>query len=277
MLDIFFILLSDKRLIIIFVITFFINFLSVSSASLRFAGIKTNSITTSLSLSNIILLITRLANLFQTPFLGSMIDLAFKNNQTDTLLLKLHVIISSATLGTLVGILFFNTFENIFIKWIRLFNKTLSIPKTFYYLIYPKTYISIIKSISRVNFYLDKKELREVPKVIIFSSLFVSAFWTTGVLSAMYASVLVPEYSRTATILSGIVNGIATILFTIFLDPIIAHITDKVYNNQKDIKFLYNAVFLMLVFTLLGTILAQFVLKPGAIVIAFITKLVANF
>lgn len=277
MADIFFILLSDKRLIIIFVITFFINFLSVSSASLRFAGIKTNSITTSLSLSNIILLITRLANLFQTPFLGSMIDLAFKNNQTDTLLLKLHVIISSATLGTLVGILFFNTFENIFVKWIRLFNKTLSIPKTFYYLIYPKTYISIIKSISRVNFYLDKKELREIPKVIIFSSLFVSAFWTTGVLSAMYASVIVPEYSRTATILSGIVNGIATILFTIFLDPIIAHITDKVYNNQKDIKFLYNAVFLMLVFTLLGTILAQFVLKPGAIVIAFITKLVANF
>lgn len=277
MVDSFFILLSDKRLIIIFVITFFINFLSVSSASLRFAGIKTNSITTSLSLSNIILLITRLANLFQTPFLGSMIDLAFKNNQTDTLLLKLHVIISSATLGTLVGILFFNTFENIFVKWIRLFNKTLSIPKTFYYLIYPKTYISIIKSISRVNFYLDKKELKEIPKVIIFSSLFVSAFWTTGVLSAMYASVLVPEYSRTATILSGIVNGIATILFTIFLDPIIAHITDKVYNKQKDIKFLYNAVFLMLVFTLLGTILAQFVLKPGAIVIAFITKLVANF
>ncbi len=277
MVDIFFILLSDKRLIIIFVITFFINFLSVSSASLRFAGIKTNSITTSLSLSNIILLITRLANLFQTPFLGSMIDLAFKNNQTDTLLLKLHVIIFSATLGTFVGMLFFNTFENIFVKWIRLFNKTLSIPKTFYYLIYPKTYISIVKSISKVNFYLDKKELKEVPKVIIFSSLFVSAFWTTGVLSAMYASVLVPEYSRTATILSGIVNGIATILFTIFLDPIIAHITDKVYNNQKDIKFLYNAVFLMLVFTLLGTILAQFVLKPGAIVIAFITKLVANF
>jgi len=275
--DSFFILLSDKRLIIIFVITFFINFLSVSSASLRFAGIKTNSITTSLSLSNIILLITRLANLFQTPFLGSMIDLAFKNNQTDTLLLKLHVIIFSATLGTFVGMLFFNTFENIFIKWINLFNKTLSIPKTFYYLIYPKTYISIVKSISKVNFYLDKKELREIPKVIIFSSLFVSAFWTTGVLSAMYASVLVPEYSRTATILSGIVNGIATILFTIFLDPIIAHITDKVYNNQKDIKFLYNAVFLMLVFTLLGTILAQFVLKPGAIVIAFITKLVANF
>ena len=105
----------------------------------------------------------------------------------------------------------------------------------------------------------------------------MSAFWTTGVLSAMYASVLVPEYARTATILSGIVNGIATILFTIFLDPIIAHITDKVYNNQKDIKFLYNSVFLMLIFTLLGTILAQFVLKPGAYLIAIITKLVATF
>jgi len=275
--DIFNILINDKRLVIIFVITFFINFLSVSSASLRFAGIKTNSITTSLSLSNIILLITRLANLFQTPFLGSMIDLAFKYNQIDTLLLKLHIIIFSATLGTFVGILFFNTFENIFIKWINLFNKTLSIPKTFYYLIYPKTYLVIIKSISKVNFYLDKNVLKEVPKIIIFSSLFVSAFWTTGVLSAMYASVLVPEYARTATILSGIVNGIATILFTIFLDPIIAHITDKVYNNQKDIKFLYNSVFLMLIFTLLGTILAQFVLKPGAYLIAIITKLVATF
>ncbi|MGC8734523.1 MAG: lipid II flippase family protein [bacterium] len=275
--DIFLILINDKRLIIIFVITFFINFLSVASASLRFAGIKTNSITTSLSLSNIILLITRLANLFQTPFLGSMIDLAFKHNQIDILLLKLHIIIFSATLGTFVGILFFNTFENIFIKWINLFNKTLSIPKTFYYLIYPKTYISLIKSLTKINFYLDKKELKEVPKIIIFSSFFVSAFWTTGVLSAMYASVLVPEYARTATILSGIVNGIATILFTIFLDPIIAHITDKVYNKQKDIKFLYNSIFLMLVFTFLGTILAQFVLKPGAYLIAIITKLVANF
>lgn len=275
--DIFFILINDKRLIIIFIITFFINFLSVASTSLRFAGIKTNSLTTSLSLSNIILLITRLANLFQTPFLGSMIDLAFKYNQTNILLLKLHIIIFSATLGTLVGILFFNTFENIFIKWINLFNKTLSIPKTFYYLIYPKTYLSIIKSIAKINFYLDKKELKEVPRVIIFSSFFVSAFWTTGVLSAMYASVLVPEYARTATILSGIVNGIATILFTILLDPIIAHITDKVYNKQKDIKFLYNSIFLMLVFTFLGTILAQFVLKPGAYLIAIITKLVANF
>ncbi len=275
--DIFLILINDKRLIIIFVITFFINFLSSASASLRFAGIKTNSITTALSLSNIILLITRLANLFQTPFLGSMIDLAFKYNQTDILLLKLHIIIFSATLGTFFGILFFNTFENIFIKWINLFNKTLSIPKTFYYLIYPKTYLVIINSISKVNFYLDKSIIREVPKIIIFSSLFVSAFWTTGVLSAMYASVLVPEYARTATILSGIVNGIATILFTIFLDPIIAHITDKVYNNQKDIKFLYNSIFLMLAFTLLGTILAQFVLKPGAYLIAIITKLVATF
>ena len=275
--DLFISLFQDKRLVIVFIITFFINFLSVSSSSLRFAGIKTNSLTTSLSLSNIVLLITRLANLFQTPFLGSMIDLAFKYHQVNLLIIKLHIIIFSATLGSLIGILFFNTFENIFTKWINLFNKTLSIPKTFYYLFYFKTYVYLIKSIAKPNFYLDLKTLKSVPKTIVISSLFVSAFWTSGVLSAMYASVIVPEYARTATILSGIVNGIATILFTIFLDPIIAHITDKVYNKEKDIKFLYNSVFLMLVFTFLGTILAQFVLKPGAYLIAFITKLVATF
>ncbi|MEN3015544.1 MAG: DUF2837 family protein [bacterium] len=266
-------ILSDKRFIVVFIITFFIYFSGSAAASIRFAGIKTKLLNTSYSLANVIFLIVRLSNLLQTPFLGSMVDIAYKENSLDLLRIKIHLIILASTLGSIIGIFFFSTSEIIFRKWVELFDRKKSVLSTIAYALSFKTIIFIIKSLTIPKFYLKKEYLRRVPRVVFFSCVIIGAFWTTGVLSAIYASVIVPEYARTATILSGIVNGVATILFTIFLDPIVANITDKVYNNQENIEYLYNVMWVNLVGTVLGTILAQIVFLPGAIVIAYITTL----
>jgi hypothetical protein len=42
----------------------------------------------------------------------------------------------------------------------------------------------------------------------------------------MYASALAPELARTATTLSGVVNGVGTLLLVILIDPVSALITD---------------------------------------------------
>ncbi|MFN3995153.1 MAG: lipid II flippase family protein [bacterium] len=262
---------GDKKFVVVFFITFFIYFLGMVAGALRFAGIKTELITTSFSLLNVISLISRLSNLIQTPFLGSMVDLAYKNNSLEELKIKLHMIIFAGTLGYFVGFFFFTTFEKIFEKWIVLFDKDRNLVKTFLYFFNPRSWFFFVRNISKPVFYLSYKELKRVPSVVFWSSTLIGAFWTTGVLSAMYASVLAPEFARTATILSGIVNGVATVLFTIFLDPIVANITDKVYNKQERIEYLYNVIWVIMVTSVLGTILAHFVLYPGAWIIAKVT------
>lgn len=264
-------IIADKRFLIVFFITFFIYFLSSFAGSLRFAGIKNKLITTSFSLSNIVYLVVRLSNLIQTPFLGSMVDIAYKEKDIDGLAIKLHLIILASTLGSICGIIFFTTGEKIFSKWIEIFDKKKNIISTFIYSLNLKTIYFLFSCLSLPKFYLDKDLLRKVPSMVFWSSCIVGAFWTTGVLSAIYASVIVPEFARTATILSGIVNGVATILYSIFLDPIIANITDKVYNEQEKIEYLYNVIWVSIIASILGTLLAHFVLYPGAWIIAQIT------
>lgn len=266
-------LLLDKRFVIIFVITFFVYCLGIIAGSIRFAGIKTKLITTSFSIANVVFLISRLSNLIQTPFLGSMADMAFKENNLEIFKLKIHLIIFASTLGCIAGLLLFTTFEKIFIKWIEIFDRRKSMIKTFLTSFNIKTIHFIFKSIDKPRFFLNKEYLKRVPLVVKISSILINAFWTTGVLSAIYASVMVPEFARTATILSGIVNGIATVLFTIFLDPVVANITDKVYNKEEKIEYLYNVMWVIIIGTIIGTILAHLVFYPGAWIISVITTI----
>ena len=49
--------------------------------------------------------------------------------------------------------------------------------------------------------------------------MIITAIYTIGVLSALYASLLAPDRASTAIMASGLINGAATILLVIFIDP----------------------------------------------------------
>lgn len=50
-------------------------------------------------------------------------------------------------------------------------------------------------------------------------NMIITAIYTIGVLSALYAALIAPEIASTAMMASGLINGIATILLVIFIDP----------------------------------------------------------
>jgi hypothetical protein len=61
------------------------------------------------------------------------------------------------------------------------------------------------------------------------------AIITVGVLSALYAGYLNPEFRTTASNLSAIVNGVATILMFIFIDPFLSVMTvDVIQGKTKE-------------------------------------------
>ena len=90
-----------------------------------------------------------------------------------------------------------------------------------------------IKHIHTPNFsYLKGIRLQDLPIKLFVINIVITAIYTIGVLSALYATLLVPELKTTAVMASGLINGIATILLILFIDPKISILADDVINKR---------------------------------------------
>ena len=84
---------------------------------------------------------------------------------------------------------------------------------------------------------------------------------------------LVPEdYAQAALMSSGIINGIATILLTLFIDPKAAVLADKVMQNQCDYIYLKSYSLTMISSKFFGTIAAQFLFIPASYYVAWFAE-----
>ncbi|GAB0168131.1 hypothetical protein LSPCS325_15680 [Lysinibacillus sp. CTST325] len=120
--------------------------------------------------------------------------------------------------------------------------------------------------------YLKGISWRDIPLKLFIVNVVITAIYTIGVLSALYASLLVPERSNTAVMSSGLINGVATMLLIIFIDPKISILADDVINQRGSYLSLKRASVMMMGSRLLGTFLAQLLFIPGAKYIAWFTQ-----
>ena len=120
--------------------------------------------------------------------------------------------------------------------------------------------------------YLKGISWRDIPLKLFIINVLITAIYTIGVLSALYAALLAPERGATAMMASGLINGVATILLIIFIDPKISILADDVINQRGSYLSLKRASVMMMGSRLLGTVLAQLLFIPGAKYIAWFTK-----
>lgn len=260
-----------NNLMVVCFLTMIIHTAETLSYSVRFAGVKLNKIAIALSLTGIIVLVSRTANLIQAPMTATFVDYA-KKNETFPLLNYLQIILLASSLGTLIAIALFPTFVGLAGRIIAKLEIEGSIPKlltsvTIGQLKNTRKYIRKPK-VGLINFrYLG------IPKRFMVMNIFVTAFYTVGVLSSLYAAFLVPQFSTTASQASGIINGMATILLTIFIDPQLGIITHKATENPE-YRDQLGKIYVMLMGTrFLGTLLAQLVLLPAAGLISWLVQL----
>jgi hypothetical protein len=262
----------ETNLIIVFVMTMIIHTAETLSYSIRLAGVRLNKIAVALSLSGIIVLVSRTANLIQAPFTAKFVDYA-KSHSTFHLLDQLRIIIFAASIGTIIAIALFPTSIRIFQRIISRLEITGSIPKlissvSIGQLKNAKHYIKIPKlKISQYR-YLG------ISKKFILLNILVTSIYTVGVLSSLYAAHLLPSHMITASQSSGIINGIATILLTIFIDPQLGLITDKALNNNEYRDQLGKIYVLLMTTRFIGTLLAQFILIPASYLISYVVKMI---
>ena len=122
-----------------------------------------------------------------------------------------------------------------------------------------------------------KISLSNLPKGFLIINVVVTSIYTIGVLCSLLAGAYLPEFRATAIQLSGIVNGIATVLFTLFVDPSGARITDQAVHNKRDQEDVRSVVFFLQLGKMIGTLfIAQLLFKPLAKYIMEVTIIISN-
>lgn len=253
-----------EQVIFVALFTFIIHLSETLTYSLRLAGVRLGKLAVALSLTGIILLVSRTANMVQGLLTGKIIDFAKQNVGFD-LVGHLRVIIGASTMGTIVALLLFPSAVVLFSRVIAHLEVSGSIPQMI------RTSVSIQK-VSNARHHLRKPKLSMlsrlriggIPKRLVILNCVVTAIYTIGVLAALLASTFTTEYATTALQSSGLINGVATILLTILIDPQIGLITDKVLRGEQEITALNKVFGLLMISRLVGTVLAQILLVPAA-------------
>lgn len=265
-----------EKLLFIASFIFIIHSIETLAYAVRLSGARVRMIASALSLFNIMVIVSRLANMMQQPFTGSLIDNAPKENALEFVEAQFRILIGASTIGTVFGIILFPTFIALFSRAIiHLSEEKGSVPslmKRLFSLHYIKrglTHFSLPKFS-----YLKDSKMKDVPIKLFCVNMIITSIYTIGVLSALYASLLAPERASTAIMASGLINGIATILLVIFIDPKLSVMADDVVNQRGSYTKLKSMSLMMVTSRLLGTILAQFMFIWGAKYIAWFTTFI---
>jgi len=264
------------QLIMIALFILIIHSIETLAYSVRLSGARVRLLASALSLFNVMVMVSRLANMMQQPFTGSLIDQAPKENALEFVESQYRILIGSATLGTIIGLLLLPTFIAVFSRAIiHLAEERGSIPAlmkkgfTIPYLRRLKKHIHLPRYT-----YLKDMSWRDIPIKLFCINTLITAIYTIGVLSALFAALIAPERATTAVMASGLINGVATILLIIFIDPKISILADDVINQKGSYVTLKSASIMMVTSRLLGTLLAQILFIPGAKYVAWFTQFI---
>ena len=249
-------------------LTIIIHLVDTLAYSVRLNSVKSGKIALSMSLFNIFVLVSRTANMFQAPLIGTLIGVSI-SKQIDPLS-DIRLVVFSATIGTILGIILIPTFLKLFAIAVNKLEIRGSVPS----LVVEALSISNIKRIVKKTTKPRKKMLlslryKEIPKRMLILNTMITAIYTIGVLSAYYAAFFVTGERQLAVVgSSGMINGIATILLTLVVDPQSAIITDQALRNKRPYGDVKALVIMLLGTKLLGTIIAQILIYPAAKIIA---------
>jgi hypothetical protein len=260
-----------NQIIIVIVLTFLINLITTLSYSVRIVGIRTGRIAVSFALFNILVLISRTANGFQAPLLASSIEKNIHEGLSANIF-DFRLIILSCTIATIFGGFLIPTFQTILSVAVDRFSICKSVPKVIFHG-FTKTGLTSIKENIVAPSPLNITTLKidaSFPWRVFLMNVIAVAILTIGVLSALYAGYINPEFRTTASSLSSIINGVATILMFIFIDPFLSVMTDEVVLGRTKETVFRRYIVYMVIARLIGTIMAQFLLIPSAKMIAFL-------
>ena len=264
--------MMDGQLLVIFLLTFVIHLIGTLAYSVRIAGTRTGRIAVSLSLFNILVLISRTSNSFQAPLLAKRVEVNLQSTVATSMEADFRWLLLAATLATIVGGVLIPTFQRLFFHAVEVFGRQRSMSALLLRGFSPAGILHLKESL-RIPAAMNITALRvapSIPKRVVLLNAIAMAIWTVGVFSALYAGYLSPEYRVTASMLSAVINGVATILMFMVIDPYLSVLTDDAAEGKISEGYFRRGVVWLTGSRLAGTVLAQLLLVPGASMIVLV-------
>jgi hypothetical protein len=285
------------QLVVALIVNAIVQAIQIGAYAARLAGVRTGRIATSISLFNLFVTASRLATLIYTLMLGPLSDAA---GNTIKLLLprspvglfaperlaavaavqhtfewQLRAIIIAGTIGTIIGSLLLPMFTYVYVRGVRSFERTRSLPHSMLRLFDPRVVGAVFGRI-RVPHYREifAFSIHGIPRRLLIFNVVVTGVYAIGVVAAYYASVLDINVARTAIGISGIINGIGTIAFTLFVDPTSSIIVDEAVRGERPHEEVKSMVFYLSATAIVGWLLSQLILWPAAEIIKVVAHLV---
>jgi hypothetical protein len=109
----------DKGLLLIFVLTFIIHLIGPLAYSVRIAGTRTRRIAISLSLFNILVLVSRTSNSFAAPLLAERVEQNIARGLLVGAARDFRWLLLSATLASIMGGVCIPTFQRLFARYVE--------------------------------------------------------------------------------------------------------------------------------------------------------------
>ncbi|HEY1655753.1 MAG TPA: DUF2837 family protein [Candidatus Tumulicola sp.] len=285
------------QLVVALIFNAIVQAIQVGAYAARLAGVRTGRIATSISLFNLFVTASRLATLVYSLMLGPLADTAANaikvlsprsplqalsperahaiSTVVGTFEWQLRAIILAGTLGTVVGSLLLPMFTYMYVRGVRSFERTKSLPHSLFRLFDLRIVADILGKI-RFPHYSEifAFSLRGIPRRLLIFNVVVTGIYAIGVVAAYYASVLDGNVARTAIGISGIINGIGTIAFTLFVDPTSSIIVDEAVKGERTHEEVKAMVFYLALTAIAGWLASQLILWPAAEIIKIVAHLV---
>ncbi len=264
----------DIQLLVICLLTFVIHLIGTLAYAARIAGVRTRRVAISFSLFNILILVSRTSNSFQGPFLAKRIENNIAGGVSHGLLADFRWMLWSATLATIGGAILIPTFQRLFSRAVFHFQVDRSIPRLLLRMFF-KGGLSQLRDVASMPVAANITQMRAINGIspwVIALNVAAIALWTTGVFASLYAGYLNPALRVTSSTLSSVVNGTATIMMFVFVDPQMSMMTDDVVDGRASEPQFRRAVVWLVGSRLAGTLIAQVILIPAAMLIVAVAQ-----
>lgn len=289
-----------ERILVVFLLTVFINLINTLTRSSRLSGVRTGHLATAISLFGVVYLAASFANTLQAPLLASTVEQIIDQAYSQSLPAapdapitaspvyqaaladlkdKLRFVMFGATVGTILGMLLVPSFVTSFSNAIRAFGRTGSV-----FRVIPLVLLSFFRPASGIM-KLRFTSLRTLKRVIFRRMATPGAFllwnlvsyslWTANVLCGLYAGALYPEFRSTAVLMASIVGNASIVFNVMMVDPVMAKVTDAVAAGEQDELELKQIIFYLALSNLCGTLLSQVIFEPVAHGLQLLTRWIA--
>lgn len=121
---------------------------------------------------------------------------------------------------------------------------------------------------------ITKLDLKKLPKKTVILNIITVSLITAGALAPIFAGSIEPDLRATCITLSSAINGIATIMMAVFIDPSLSVMTDDVIDGKCSEQDFRTCVVGMVASKTIGTFSALLLFLPATYIIVFIARII---